>query len=272
MQLPGSSLVSMCNREGVEFADRLKATCVSCQQFIAVGKEDKALAKSAPSPTDGNRLGVPKLTEMQRAFAAHPTVTTNCYQAALDVGYSPATAKTQSHAMRRQLAPLIIENQERAKNKSAISVAKVQTELAHMGFANVLDYFHIDDNGKTRPKQLNELTREQAAAIQEVEVIDYQDADSGETFFVIGKLKLADKRANLVELGKTLGMFNNKITIEDKRESTLLLNEVPTDALAKAERVLLDAVLVARNQQSNNNAIEGEYTKIEGVKNVEAKE
>ncbi len=257
--------VSWCNRRAVEIvADRTKATCAACQQAIARGAEDRELAKQAPSPTDGNRKGVPKYTEKQRAFAAHPAVTTNAYQAAIDVGYSRATAKTQANALRRQLAPLIIENQERAKARSAISVARVQTELAHMGFANVIDYFHIDDNGKTRPKQLNELTREQAAAIQEVEVIDYQDADTGETFFVIGKLKLADKRANLVELGKTMGMFNNKITIEDKRESSLLLGEVPTDALEDAEKLLMNAVSVARSQKSNNNAIEGEYTKIEG--------
>jgi len=205
-------------------------------------------------------------TEKQLAFAAHPRVTLNARQAALDAGYSETFARKQAAALRKQLAPLIMDYQERAKMRSAISAARIQTELACMGFANVLDYFHISANGKTRPKQLDELTREQAAAIQEVEVIDYNDLDTGETFFVIGKLKLADKRQNLVELGKTIGLFN-KLTIEDKRASKLLLDEVPTKALADAEKLLLDAVAAGRSAIAKNEAIPGEYTQIEGPKN-----
>ena len=38
------------------------------------------------------------------------------------------------------------------------------------------------------------------------------DEDTGKTHFVIGWLKLADKRANLVELGKTLGIPLGRLT------------------------------------------------------------
>jgi hypothetical protein len=248
--------LTLCGRTGVKLSKKpAEATCDTCLST--------ASAKEKRPPVVGRRA--PEWTEMQLAFAAHPLVSLNPQQAAREVGYSDSFAKKKAHSLRKRMAPLIIEHQERAKMRSAISAAKVQTELACMGFANVLDYFDISDNGNARPKQLNELTRDQAAAIQEVEVIDYQDPDTGETFFVIGKLKLADKRQNLVELGKTIGMFN-KITIEDKRSSTLLLNEVPTEALADAERLLMDAVAAGRNAKANAEALPGEYTQIEGPK------
>ena len=56
-------------------------------------------------------------------------------------------------------------------------------------------------------------------------------------------------------------MFN-KIQIADKRESTLALKEIPTEALEEAESLLMRAVRVAREQKSKNEAIPGEFTKL----------
>lgn len=255
---------SLCGRTSVGLAkERSKATCKTCHSLAVDGtlaeidaemREAKAGTKNAKS---GNSSGRPILTEKQLKFAAHPEVTTNTRKAAREAGYSESFARTQSTALRRQLAPLIMENQERTKKASAISAAKVQTELAAMGFANVIDYFNIADDGSVMPKQLNELTRNQAAAIQEVEVIPYDDPKTGTTRMVIGKIKLADKRANLVDLGKSLGMFNRP-ELEDKRESALLLEQVPTKALEDAEALLLDAVAKAKDLKANNEAIPGE--------------
>lgn len=246
---------SICNRMSVGFVDRnSEATCKTCLSLAADGTLAKYEAQKRKKGQKGaNNTGDPRYTEMQRAFAAHPLVTTNPKKAALESGYSEKYAKAHAHALREQMAPLIMELQEVAARRSAISKSRVQTELAAMGFANILDYFHVDeDTGAMRPKQLNELTREQAAAIQEIKVVEFEGR------MVVGHLKLADKRANLVELGKTLGMFN-KITIEDKREEKMLLSEVPTEALEKAETLLLAAVTKARDQKAKNNATEGEY-------------
>ena len=249
---------SLCVRRSVTMAKKnSRATCKTCQSLAVDGTLEALEFERNAEKWDGyNSKGKPQYTEMQLAFAKHPQVNTNAKQAALEVGYSKSYAKSQSIALRKQLAPLIMEYQEAAKKITAISVAKVQTELASMGFANVLDYFDIDEDGSVRPKQLNHLTRDQAAAIQEVEVIPFTDKN-GLEIMVIGKLKLADKRANLVELGKTLGMFN-KVQVDDKRDAALMLKEVPTDALEQAENLLMDAVAVAREQKAKNNAIPGE--------------
>lgn len=256
---PVNRVASICGRSSVSFVEKdSMATCGKCRQLAVDGTLER-LRFDGKAGAQNNNKGRPQFTEMQRKFAASPIVTTNPEKAALDAGYSQSYAKSHARALREQLSPLIMEVQEKAKQLSAISVSRVQTELASMGFANVIDYFNIDpDSGAMKPKGLNELTREQAAAIQEVKLVDYEDED-GNTHFVIGSLKLADKRANLVELGKTLGMFN-KITIEDKRESTLLMQDVPTDALEQAESLLLAAASQAKENRSKRDAMEGEFT------------
>jgi len=242
------------------------ATCKRCLKLAADGHLERlTLKKNAEGITDGrNQHGNPRLTEMQRKFAAHAMVSTNPRKAALDAGYSEKYSKSHASALRTQLAPLIMEFQEIAKRRAGISVAKVQTELASMGFANVVDYFDISDNGRMMPKRLNELTREQAAAIQEVKLVEVEVEDDDGSItkeFRIGWLKLADKRANLVDLGKTLGMFN-KIVLEDKREATVLLGDVPTDALEEAEALLLAAVSKAKSEKGKRSAIEGEFKEL----------
>lgn len=260
---PQAKKESLCQRMSVDFAEKQSlASCKTCRSMAVDGKLRSLEFEHNASKWEGyNNTGEPRYTDKQVKFSRHPQVTTNAKIAALDSGYSEAFAKSGAIQLRKQLAPLIMEYQERAKALAAISVARIQTELASMGFANVIDYFNIDDNGQLHAKQLNELTRPQAAAIQEVKLIEYEDPETGEVRHVIGWLKLADKRANLVELGKTLGMFN-KIQIEDKRESTLLIKEVPTEALEQAEALLIGAVKIAREQKSKNEAIPGEFTKL----------
>ena len=257
---PRQQSASLCGRKSVDFGERDEVTCGTCIQCVADGTLEKLEFEAIQIKQKGaNNTGLPRFTEQQRKFAASPIVTTNPKQAARDAGYSESYVKAHAGALRQQLAPLIMQLQDTAKKVSAISVAKVQTELAAMGFANVIDYFDIDESGAMMPKKLNELTREQAAAIQEVKLIDYETVVDGETVteFRIGWIKLADKRASLVELGKTLGMFN-KIVIEDKREQTLLMSDIPTDALEEAESLLLAAAAQAKDKRRNKEAIPGE--------------
>lgn len=253
---------SLCNRMSVGFADQdSNASCKTCQALAVDGTLQGLQFEANAEKGQGYDTAKPQLTDKQVKFAAHPEVMTNATKAALDVGYSESYAKSQAVQLRKQLSPMIMENQERARQLSAISSAKIQTELAALGFANVIDYFHIAEDGSIRPKQLNELTRAQASAIQEVKVIELEDPETGEKRTVVGYLKLADKRANLVELGRSLGMFT-KITVPDQKASDDLLREADTEALELAERILLKSVREVREQKGKNAATEGEFTKL----------
>ncbi len=79
-----------------------------------------------------------------------------------------------------------------------------------MGYSNMLDYLRMG-NGEVYV-DLSRLTREQAAAIQEIRVYDYvhgtSGKDNGGGRQVKGvKFKLADKTRALELLGKHLKLF-----------------------------------------------------------------
>lgn len=270
---PRNGRASLCGRKSVRMAEKNSiASCKECQRMAAGGVLEREQLEKNAIGSGYNQSGTPRYTEQQRAFAAHPLITTNPRKAALEVGYSESYAKSHAHALREQLSPLIIEYQELAKKRAAISVAKVQSELAAMGFANVMDYYEVLPNGAMIPKKLNDLTREQAAAIQEIRVDKFTNPLTGEEEYRIISLKLTDKRASLVELGKTLGMFNRKGEDEEGRRREEELRDVPTEALEQAEALLMSAVSKAREQRSMNDAVDGEFEELPAPGAVEQEE
>jgi phage terminase small subunit len=84
-----------------------------------------------------------------------------------------------------------------------------------MGFANMLDY--ISRAGTEAYVDLSKLTREQAAAIQEITSETYVDGYEGvgqdKTPIVVKrtKFKLSDKRGALELLGKHLKLWTDKV-------------------------------------------------------------
>lgn len=92
-----------------------------------------------------------------------------------------------------------------------VTVDRIISELALLGFSNMLDYMQTQDDG-TAYVDLSKLTREQAAAISEVTVESYMEGN-GEDARPVKKVKfkLTDKRSALVDLGKHLGMFPSQV-------------------------------------------------------------
>lgn len=126
--------------------------------------------------------------------------------------HNAARLNTNEH-VRRRVEELITA----AAEKAEVSVARVLEELAKIGFSNMLDYMKPSADG-TAALDLSRLTRDQAAAIGEM-TFDYDDqvvVKEGEepaTERVLKriKFKLSDKRAALVDLGRHLGMFKDRI-------------------------------------------------------------
>jgi hypothetical protein len=101
-----------------------------------------------------------------------------------------------------------------------VTKERLLTELARVGYANTLDYITVDPSGLTHI-DLSSLTREQAAAIQEVNIETITRVSRGqeepETVTKI-RLKLHSKVVALEQLGRHLGLFTDKILVEDVEE------------------------------------------------------
>ena len=146
-----------------------------------------------------------KLTDRQALFAREYLVDLNATQAAVRAGYAPASASRRGWALRRH--PGVAEQIDAALADRArlvdITAERVLSELARLGFANIKDYFETGADG-TACLDPSRLTREQAAAITEVQVEQGGSVGGGARRV---KIKLADKSRNLELIGRHVGMF-----------------------------------------------------------------
>jgi phage terminase small subunit len=93
------------------------------------------------------------------------------------------------------------------RKRHDVTVDRILDELACIGFANMRDYLELTEDGVARV-DLSTLTRDQAAAINEVNVEVYMEGKGEDAQPVKRiKFKLHDKRAALVDMGRHLGMF-----------------------------------------------------------------
>ena len=155
------------------------------------------------------------LTARQAAFAAEYLLDLNAVQAAIRAGYSPTTATAMSHRLLANVGvqKTIQAGQAARSERTRISADAVLTELAKLGYANMMDYITVSGDG-TAGIDLSKLTREQAAAITELTSEDTYDKEGNLTRR--NKIKLADKRAALVDIGRHLGLFRDRVEITGK--------------------------------------------------------
>jgi phage terminase small subunit len=160
-----------------------------------------------------------KLTNKQKTFVSEYLVDLNATKAAERAGYSKKTAASigQENLRKPEIATALAEKQAARFQKADITADRVLSELALLGFANMLDYIQVGSNGEARV-DLSKLTREQAAAIGEIAVEEFtertgEDENGKPTFENVKRtrFKLTDKRAALVDLGKHLKLFTERL-------------------------------------------------------------
>lgn len=181
------------------------------------------------------------LTAKQARFVEEYLIDLNATQAAIRAGYSEATARSigAENLTKPDILEAITEAQAKRSERTEITQDRVLQELAKIGFSNMLDYMTITDSGDL-VHDFSALTRDQAAAISEVVVEEYaegRDEDKREVKKI--KFKLSDKRAALVDMGRHLGMFKDKIEHSGKID----LNSVSDEALDKRIKELESKVM-----------------------------
>jgi phage terminase small subunit len=136
--------------------------------------------------------------------------------------------------LKAELQTIEAKATERAIDKLAVTKESILAELARIGFANMLDYVQPGAAGGFAV-DLSALSRDHGAAIQEV-IVAYQTGGDDKTEVKRVRLKLADKRAALVDLGKHLGLF------VERRHVTTEHGDKPTDELTARLGAILESL------------------------------
>lgn len=126
-------------------------------------------------------------------------------------GYKRDKSNACTWAAKPEIVARVAELLKEAADKNGVTIERIVAELAKIGFANMADYMKVGSDGDPY-LDFGALTRDQAAALQEVTVEDFKDGRGEDARDVRRvKFKLADKRAALVDLGRHLGMFKDKV-------------------------------------------------------------
>lgn len=169
---------------------------------------------------------VDDLTPKQRLFVAEYLIDLNATQAAIRAGYSADTAAQQGHENLRKpdIANAIFDAQQKRSERTQITQDMVLRELAKIGFADIRKAINWksslveeEDNPEggdvlvvktivTNNVELigsDDIDDDTAAAISEIS----QNATGGI------KLKMHDKKGALVDIGRHLGMFKDRLDL-----------------------------------------------------------
>jgi phage terminase small subunit len=149
------------------------------------------------------------LTRKQARFVAEYLIDLNATQAAIRAGYSARNAGKIGPELlgKTRISSAIDEAHEARSQRTGVTADRVVAELAKIGFANMQDFMKAAPGGDPY-LDFSALSRDQAAALQEVTVEDYVEGRGEDKRDVKRvKFKLADKRAALVDLGRHLGLF-----------------------------------------------------------------
>lgn len=153
------------------------------------------------------------LNDKQQRFVDEYGVDANATQAAIRAGYSEASAEVQGCRLLRnaKVGAEIAKRAAKRAEKLEITAERVLAELALIGFSNMEDYISLTSDGEPFV-DLSALDRNKAAAISEVTVEDFKDGrGEGARDVRRIKFKLADKRAALVDLGRHLKLFTDRV-------------------------------------------------------------
>lgn len=156
------------------------------------------------------------MNKRQELFIQEYLIDLNGTQAAIRAGYSPKTANEQASRLlanvniRARIEKAMAERSRR----TGINQDRVLLELAKIGFVNISDVVDPET-----AKILPNAKEEDLACIQSIKVKPTEWGTERE-------VKMYDKRATLVDIGRHLGMFKDKVEIEGT-EKVVIVDDIP---------------------------------------------
>ena len=154
-----------------------------------------------------------KLTDRQARFVDEYLIDLSSKDAAIRAGFAKKQAKQAGYRLlqKEHVLEAIEIGKKALSERTGIKADEVIAELRLLAFSNPQDYTKDDGTVITN---LRELTRNQAAAIQELVIDEYTDGKGKDARPVKRiRLKFADKRAAIVDLGRHLGLFTDNMNL-----------------------------------------------------------
>lgn len=154
---------------------------------------------------------MPKLTPKQQRFVDEYQVDLNATQAAIRAGYSKRTAQEQGSRLLSNVmvSEAIAKAQGKRQRKTEITTERVLNELALIGFADMGTYIRFENGAPVL--DFSALPDGATAVISEITQDVLQGRGDDPDTVKRTKFKLYDKRAALVDIGKHLGMFIDRL-------------------------------------------------------------
>lgn len=143
------------------------------------------------------------MTKKQKRFVEEYLIDLNATQAAIRAGYSSRNADKIGHELlgKTRVSDAISKAMAERSKRTGISQDRVLLELARIGFAKITDVVDPDT-----AKIKTDASEDDLACIQSIKIKPNE-------FGTEREVRLYDKKSALVDLGKHLGMFKDKIDL-----------------------------------------------------------
>lgn len=160
------------------------------------------------------------MTKKQKRFVEEYLIDLNATQAAIRAGYSPDTAGSigAENLKKPEIKSRIDKAMAERSRRTGINQDRVLQELARIGFAKITDV--VDpDTAKIRPN----ASEDDLACIQSIKIKPNE-------FGTEREVKLYDKKSALVDLGKHLGLFKDKLELTGDMDLNITVDYGEDDA------------------------------------------
>ena len=154
------------------------------------------------------------MTKKQKRFVEEYLIDLNATQAAIRAGYSPATAKEIGceNLTKPNIAAAISQAMAERSKRTGINQDRVLQELARIGFAKITD---VVDPETAKIK--SDASDDDLACIQSIKIKPNE-------FGTEREVKLYDKKSALVDLGKHLGLFKDKLELNGDMDLNITID------------------------------------------------
>lgn len=186
------------------------------------------------------------LTDKQRRFVGEYLVDLNATQAAIRAGYSQKTAASigEENLRKPDIANAVQEAQAVRAKRTEITQDMVLRELAKIGFSDIRKIVRW---GKTELRVADAEEDDATEVHHGLALVSVDDIDD-DTAAAISeisegreglKVKLHDKKGALVDIGRHLGMFKERVEHTGKNGGPVELATLTKDEYRQARREML---------------------------------